>query len=455
MPWLSGQPGQGSTSSPDPSSPSSSPATLSPKLSQDVINANLLWLYSLLLSISCALTALSLQQWVRPPVTLPHHSLPEQVRLGAHYAARIDKSNKLIEWLHSFIFASLVVFFSGLLLFFSAVNHPIFYTALFWAMLFFAFHAYVKYTVYFQSDSQSHIQFTQTKAKEQAPHTDGDGDTLKRTLDMLKSDDDLEQFFEAIPGFLASKIVHDPRRSLDILGRERLAEALVAFWNRTLSSNRASESVKGRRLVICMRLIEAAELSSAVPQILHLLSVDPNGASQSVEIGHTLGILRNGKSASLSRGVVASIISNAERNDRWFALAMNELGISRDVLQGYLAHGDSVLLANLIHIIRQFFHSLLQHDLDLTVTTRIALSLLPSVSKFDILNTLPELQHDFCALWNEIVQQVQSSGANINSFIDILVEIRRLYVVLHGTDAVPGHFLTSTTGYDDLTRKHP
>ena len=293
--------------------------------------------------------------------------------------------------------------------------------------------------------------FTQIKAKEQAPHTDADADILRRTLDMLRSDDDLEQFFEAIPGFLASKIVDYPRLSLDILGRQRLAEVLVAFWNRTLSSNRASESVKGRRLVICIRLIEAAELSIAVPQILHLFSVDLNGASQSVEIGHTLGILRNGKTASLSRGVVASIVSNVERNDRWFDLTMDELGISRDVLRGYLAHGDSVLLANLIHITRQFFHSLLQHDLDLTGTTRTTLSLLPSVSKFDILNTLPGLQHDFCALWNEIVQQVQSSGADVNSFIDILVEIQHLYVALHGTDAAPGYF--STTGRDDLMRQ--
>jgi hypothetical protein len=77
-----------------------------------------------------------------------------------------------------------------------------------------------------------------------------------------------------------------------------------------------------------------------------------------VEICHTLGILRNGKTASLSRGVVASIISNAERNDHWSALAMEELGDSRDVLRDYLTYGDSVLLANLIRITRQFFHNL-------------------------------------------------------------------------------------------------
>ena len=444
MPWVSDLPGSKTSSESSPATP------LSTKTSRSVLDANLLWLYSLLLSISCALTALSLRRWVRPRITLSDYSLPEQARLRGLFAVKIERANILIKLVHSFIFASLIVFFTGLLVFFSAfsaVNRPIFYPALFWTLLFFLFHASVKSKLYLESGSSSYTLFTQAKAEEQAPHTSCD--ILKPTLDMLRSDDDLEQFFEAIPGFCASNIVDNPQRSIDILGRQRLAEALVTFWNRTLSSNLVSESTKGRRLVISMRVIEAAELSIAVPQILHLFSSDLGGASQSVELGLTLRILRNGKTASLSRGVVASIISNAERNDRWFALAIDELGISGEVLRGYLTHGDSLLLANLIHITRQFFHSLLQYDLDLTIT-RMALNILPSVLKFDILNTLPELQHDFCALWNEIVQQVQSSGADIESFIDILIEIRHLYVALH---AAPGYVLNSTAGHDDLLRQ--
>ena len=451
MPWLSALPDPRATTSSE-----TSPDNLSQSDLANIRSANLLWLYSLLLSISCALTALSLQQWVRPQFTLSHYSLPEQLRLGADFAARMDKSDKLIKILHSVIIASLVVFFSGLLLFFWAVNHGIFYTAFFWTVLFFIFHARLRYEVFLRSGSISYSPFTRTKVEEQPPHTGGVGvgvgGILKRTLDMLRSDDDLEQFFEAIPGFCASKVVGDPRLSLDILGRQRLAEVLVAFWKRTLSSRQASESVKGRRLVICISVIEATELFITVPPILPLFSVDLGGTSLSVEIGHTLRILRNGKTASLSRGVVASIISNSERNDRWFALVVDELGISGDVLRDYLAHGDSVLLANLIHITRQFFHTLLQHDLDPTVT-RIALKLLPSVSKFNILNTGPELQHDFCALWNEIVQQVRSSGADVNSFIDILVEIQYLYASLHGNDAALGYIFTPTTGHDDLLRQ--
>jgi hypothetical protein len=260
-----------------------------------------------------------------------------------------------------------------------------------------------------------------------------DGNILERTLDMLRSDDDLEQFFEAIPGFFVSQIVDDPRRSLDILGQQRLAETCNLTYsrppssptrprnlnaNRTLSSNRVSESVKGRRLIVCLKVIEAADLSFALPRILHLFSRDHSGVSRSVEIGHSLGVLRNGNGALLTRGIIASIIAiNDERDERWFALAMDELGIPEDVLRRYLDHGNSVLLANLIHITRQFFQNLLQRGSDLTMEP---LRILPLVSKFDILNTLPELQHDFCALWNEIVQQAQSNGTSSNPLLTSL-----------------------------------
>jgi hypothetical protein len=212
-----------------------------------------------------------------------------------------------------------------------------------------------------------------------------------------------------------------------------------------VSSNQVSESVKGRRLIVCIKVIEAADLSIAVPRTLHLFFGALSEVSRSVEIGHSLTLLRTGKAASLTRGVIASIISiNEKRDERWFALAMDELGISGDVLRHLLAHGDSVLLANLIHITRHFSDSL-GSDL-----TRKTLSILPSVSNFDILNTLPELQHNFCALWNEIVQQARSSGGDNNPFIDILVKIRGLYVTLHGADAAVGYFFASATGDDDV-----
>ena len=63
-------------------------------------------------------------------------------------------------------------------------------------------------------------------------------------------------------------------------------------------------------------------------------------------------------------------------------------------------------------------------------------SFLSSLSKFDICDTLPELQNEFCTLWNEIVLEERKklwSGYGI----DVLGEIRDVYVALHqDTDGV-------------------
>ena len=366
--------------------------------------------------------------------------------MGAYLSRRIEKAGQIVRLLHFLIIYSLLLFFYGL--YFNLAKSDV--RSLLVMIVPIGAAVYPGLLVYkvfihprllevkpfswllVRPRSPPCTPFTQEKVQKQRSQF-ADGDILERTLNMSRSDDVLEQFFETLPGFCTSKIVDNPRRSLDVPGLPRVAEALIEFWNRTLSSNRVSDSVKVRRLVVCVRVIEAADLSIAVPHILHLLSGDLSGVSRSVETGHSLRSLRNGNAASLARGIIARIISNAERDDRWSMLAMDELGISGD----HLAHGNSVLLANLIHIIRQFLDDLQPHP-DLT---RGALSILPSVSKFDILNTPPELQHDFCDLWNQIVQQARNgpSEADDNLFVDILVEIRRLYIDLHG----------ATTGHDD------
>jgi hypothetical protein len=364
----------------------------------------------------------------------------------AFCARRVEEANKAIRILHFSIIISVVIFFISLLYYFANFDSNMYLVSL--ISIFIAYGPMSLFIrnpviakVFFRRPPPHCTPFVQKKIQVQGWWFDGD--VLIRTLDMSTSDDDLEQFFEAIPGFCASKIANNPLSSLDVLGLPRLAEALIGFSNCTLSSNRVSESVKVRRLVVCLRVIEPAGLSIAVPHILHLLSGNLSEVSRSVEIGHSLRPLCNGNDASLARGIIASIISNAERNDRWFMLAMDELDMSRDDLA---RDDDSVLLANLIHFTRHFFPSA-QHDLDLT---RKLSSILSSLSKFNILKTLPKLQRDFCDLWNEVVQQARSSNADDNPFIDILVAIRCLYVDLHGTDIALGYFFTSTTGHDDL-----
>ena len=81
---------------------------------------------------------------------------------------------------------------------------------------------------------------------------------------------------------------------------------------------------------------------------------------RSVEIGHSL-ISWGGnidQKRLCAQGIIADIVTNIPQHDeRWFSLTMHHLGISEHALRGYLDHGDSILLANLIHLTHQLLRN--------------------------------------------------------------------------------------------------
>jgi len=282
------------------------------------------------------------------------------------------------------------------------------------------------------------------------PPPETDSRILKWTIDALDDDNELEQFFEGIPGFFSSKLVEDPHRVIDELRHWMFADALSRFLDRSLTSNLLSESVKTRRFVICLNAADAT-FPDIVRGFLHdILSGRWHGTLQSVEMGQhlrTRAINRDRETGLYTQCVVAGIIASVrERDGGWYALATDQLRVSRGVVQEYVAHGDSVLLANLIHVARKILRTFEGDHYSAYISSRI----LPSVSHFDIRHTLPGLQRDFCALWNEIVREARNAGSDSTPTY-ILRYIRHLYVALHqGTDASPTMFSASTADHDDI-----
>jgi hypothetical protein len=118
------------------------------------------------------------------------------------------------------------------------------------------------------------------------------------------------------------------------------------------------------------------------------------------------------------RRIVSRIISCVpvhERNDRWIALVKDEFGMPDRTFEGHVASGDGISLAVLIHITRQ----LLRTDVEVWEP-----GIFRGLSDFDIRNTLPEQQHDFCAVWNEVSQTGSTP-------VSILEELRRIHTFLH------------------------
>ncbi len=96
--------------------------------------------------------------------------------------------------------------------------------------------------------------------------------------------------------------------------------------------------------------------------------------------------------------MLSIILPRAQKPEEcWLQLASDHLGVSRPDLQNYLAHGDNIYLANCTHILQNIASVHFIHWCGDTTTLPKALEL---VSNFNIQNTLPTLQHDFCLKWN-------------------------------------------------------
>ncbi len=162
--------------------------------------------------------------------------------------------------------------------------------------------------------------------------------------------------------------------------------------------------------------------------------------------------------------IVSVVVARAQRrDDSWFALASSELGVPETVLRDYAAHGDNLSLAILIHITRQHFN-LSREWYGLSIMS----FLLRVASGFNIQDTSPELQHEFCALWNRMVLEAQNNDDRMIA-LNILIQIRNVYTALHqGTDNsnlgpslsqlssyplcnVHGHHLDSTPHVHDIS----
>jgi len=267
-----------------------------------------------------------------------------------------------------------------------------------------------------------------------------DARALMWTYGSLDEDHELEHFFAGIPGFCRSKVVDNPQFSLDSLRSPTVDRFLTlsGFLERTWLSNLVPEIIKIQRTVICVRAIDAAHLAGAAHEILYEFERRPT-LFLSVELGHSLMNLADTddrETSLFAQAIIASIIANVpQRNERWFSLTMHHLGISEHVLRSYLDHGDSVLLANLIHFIRQFVRNFLKANWG---EFPIPHTLSGLGFNYNVQSTLSGLQHNFCGLWNEIL--LQSNKTDHPVLFSILGEIRHIYVALHQDYAMDGQY---------------
>jgi hypothetical protein len=447
------------------------------------------------MSLSCALWATSLHQWARryTRITQPARCSPEKrARMRAFFANGVEKMHITwaVEGLPTLLHLSLFLFFWGLVIYLNNVDQEVFICVVSWIVFFSVVYGLITLLPLIRQDSpyysplsilawvsyasiryvtfrtlifidkggfETRLHYRNMRDRYRSWMSGGveknveevaseqswtvDAGILGWTISALGDDDSLEKFFEAIPGFFNSKLVKGLGDYLPIDTSMRLFVTLDKFLGRTMSSNSVIDSVKLRRLgmsVSAMNSIHAPGLATFLKSILFgCWELVP----KTVEIWHTLApwcTSNDHDIAQCAQGIVAKVLWTVwERDDRWFELAARIYGLPERDLRQILTHGhDNGTPALLIHLTRRSFRSDLHYRV-LEVFTQI-----------DIRNTLLGLQHDFCALWNEIVQEAKKQEAH-SPPVHILRGIRHLYITLHqNTDAAPTAFSPSTYHHD-------
>ena len=475
-------------------SPVAEPPPFSPP--RYAVWVNSLWFLSLVMSLSCALLATSLHQWARRYIRLtqPARCSPEKrARMRAYFADGVDKMHIpwAVEGLPTLLHLSVFLFFGGLIIFLFNTNHEVF-TSVVWCIGLFSLvyglitllplihqdspyvsplstpawflYASIQYiafkiraaitsgTIHYQTwrrhcDLRDRyrgrmLEGVKKAAEEKASERSSEIDVriLDWTISALGDDESQEKFFEAVPGFFNSKLVKDLEKDLPETFLRKFWGAMDRFLGRTLSSNSVPESVKSRRVVICR------DIMSMVPCPNHYMHDNLRShfdqAPALIERIQAMARWFTHMSSYVSytaRITAAKYLARVqERDDRWIAAASHMYGLPQHDLQTKVAlGGDNTLLATLIDVSRQALHS---DDW----------KVVEALTQFDIRHALPRLQHDFCTLWNELVQEARDRGRHTTP-VHILRLIRHLYIALHqDTDTALTAFPLSANNPDPI-----
>ena len=449
---------------------------------------NSLWISSLVISITSALLATLIQQWTRRYVRLtePHGFAHKRARIRLHLFDGVSNLHFLLatDAVPTLLHLSVFLFFAGLLTLLWHINHTVFNAVVGWVVLCAVVYLCITFLPFYRPDSPHYAPISslawqlytdvlhplfrrlspvtgilnmdtrpaerllsrvEEKAAEivwkESPKLDAK--ILDSLLANLGDDAAQEKFLKAIPGFYDSQVVHvqDVNNRLTSTFFTNFRHTINQFVVQTLTSESVSESVRSCRLLSCLKATQSVLGERAGKSITDKLirSGSWDEMPPSSGVVHILRRWRNSTDPSkalIGRCIIARIIAGVEKHDdAWMALARSQLGVTEEVFKVYLEHGDSVLLANLIETTRLFIKQGLQFQ-----------GILHSIADFDVTGTLPELQHEFCALWNEMVEKSKQCG---NCWF-ILDEICHVHAALHPT--VPTTVAappTSTTANND------
>ena len=420
---------------------------------------------SLIISLTCALLATMLQQWARRyhRLTGTRYSLHKRARIRTFFARGVKKAHLpwAVEALPGLLHASVFLFFAGLPIFLFGTNHTVFkavlscvgasglsylliaimplafhdspyYTplsTLFWALYVglrwlclesskLVVKSAVKFKVNLSTrrpwPTNNTVRSLTTEERMELDRLRGgpvkdmrsyahrssreiDTRTLSWAFDFVDDEDELEQILASIPGFYKSSLVTDSREILSETS-ETISSAVLQLMDRSLSSDLVDETRRQKRSTVCSKVLEILpELQRAtMRQSIGFIGTD---MFKWIE----LGLLANQDDSFEAKCVTALITAHTRGSDeRWSSAMMHQLGLS-----GHISQGDDLLLYNLLDFVRWmiFHYNVVPHP-----DYKLVENVLPALRRFSVTSASPERQHQFCFMWNAILNFQEQFG---------------------------------------------
>lgn len=272
--------------------------------------------------------------------------------------------------------------------------------------------------------------------------SDIDHRALSWTLDSL-DEEDLEQFFNRVPSFCGSSALDNPVDG-SIGGNRKDLNSFAGLMDRTP----VPDSVKRQRITICTKVLTVAKLFRPrwiVPRVF--LDDDSQAFLRTVDFGLFLkdcSRVDRPIATHHSQSAVAVMILSVQapaRDDRWVQLVARQINVSKSSARSCFTYGDSILLANLFNITGKTIRASSHIGRHCGARIKNASSwTLESICKLDARDSFPGPHHDFCELWNELVDAARHwEHPHVrNISLALLKNTRKVYTILHeGTDTPP------------------
>jgi hypothetical protein len=224
-----------------------------------------------------------------------------------------------------------------------------------------------------------------------------DARALSWAFDFADEEDELEQIIASIPGFYKSSLVKDPQKIL-LEASEKISGAILQLMGRSLSSDLVNETQRQQRSRMCLKVLEILpDLQCAtIQQSLRLIGTD---VFKWIE----LGLLADRHNSFEAKSFMALVTAHTRGLDeRWLPAMNSQLGLSEPITQDHLAQVNDLLFSNLLNFV---LWTLFHHDSVPISDVEVVENVLAALQRFDLnTNTSPELQHQFCSMWNTILE---------------------------------------------------